>query len=132
MARSLLVGSLNLDSADAVFEAVGQTLSSNVSRVPDGETGDRLGWIFALQPRIAENPSLERTDASWGGDSTISHVFPQFRPRAGIVPETVEFGNLGYADDALASWASFERRVPTASFPSTFASRWRYRPRSSR
>lgn len=116
MARSLLVGSLNQDSADEVFATVGRTLGGAVGRVPDGETGDRLGWIFSLMPRIDASPDLARTDDSWGSD-TISHAFPQYRPRAGVAPEDVRFGNLGYADDALASWQRFKAAVERGALP---------------
>jgi len=114
MAKTLLVGSLNLESANEVFELVGETLADQVRRVPDGETGDRLGWIFSLHPRIAANESLERSEEQWGGD-LISHVFPQYRPRDGVAPDDVEFGNLGYADDALAAWPAFVAAVESGT-----------------
>ena len=41
----LLLGSVPLGSAAEVFETVGGTLGSLAPRIPDGETGDRLGWI---------------------------------------------------------------------------------------
>ena len=108
MARSLLVGSLNLESPDAVFAAVGAALRDDVARVPDGETGERLGWIFSLAPRFAAVDALELAPASWG--EHIDHHFDQYRPRDGVAPEDVEFGNLGYADDA-------SRRTPASATP---------------
>ena len=83
MARSLLVGSLNLESADAVFEAVGEILAGDVTRAPDGETGDRLGWIAALEPRIAATEGLERTPQTWGETET-RHSFSLFGPASGV------------------------------------------------
>ncbi len=116
MARSLLVGSVNLASAGDVFEMVGDTLRDELRWVPDGETGDRLGWVFSLQRHIAAVPTLELTPTKWGGD-TISHVFPQYRPRAGVPPEDVEFTELGYAADALASWPAFLDAVQRGVLP---------------
>src|SRR4051794_31993741 len=109
MARSLLVGSLNLESPAAVFAAAGAALRHDVARVPDGETGERLGWIFSLAPRFAAVDALELAPASWG--EHIDHHFDQYRPREGVAPEDVEFGNLGYADDAIASYARFRDAV---------------------
>ncbi|MFZ1994932.1 MAG: hypothetical protein WAU75_12540 [Solirubrobacteraceae bacterium] len=110
MARSLLVGSLNLESADVVFEAVGEILGGDVSRVPDGETGDRLGWIAALEPRIAATEGLERTPHTWG-ESETRHSFSLFGPAPGLGPDDITFANLGYADDALASYERFAAAV---------------------
>ncbi len=110
MARSLLVGSLNLESADAVFEAVGEILAGDVTRVPDGETGDRLGWIAALEPRIAATEGLERTPQTWGETET-RHSFSLFGPAPDVRADDITFANLGYADEAIASYARFAAAV---------------------
>ena len=116
MARSLLVGSVNLESADAVFEAVGRILGDDVSRVPDGETAERLGWIMSLEPRIAAVEALERSARTWG-EAEIDYPFPQFRPRAGTVADKVRFANLGYAEDAVASYERFASAVERGAVP---------------
>ena len=116
MARSLLVGSVNLESADAVFDAVGRILGDDVSRVPDGETAERLGWIMSLEPRIAAVEALERSARTWG-EAEIDHPFPQFRPRAGTVADKVRFANLGYAEDAVASYERFASAVERGAVP---------------
>ena len=113
MARSLLVGSLNLDSPDAVFAAVGAALRDDVARVPDGETGERLGWIFSLAPRFAAVDALPLAPRPPG--RAHRHHFDQYRPREGVAPEDVEFGNLGYADDAIASYARFRDAVESGT-----------------
>jgi hypothetical protein len=116
VARSLLVGSLNLESADTVFETVGQILGHDVSRVPDGETAERLGWIMSLEPRIAAVQALERSMQTWG-EAEIDYPFPQFRPRRGSATDEVRFASLGYADDALASYARFSSAVERGALP---------------
>ncbi len=116
MAASLLVGSMNLESADAVFAAVGDILREDVTRVPDGETGDRLNWIAALEPQIAETPGLERTSGTWG-EAETRHAFALFRPVSGVAASDIEFGNLGYADDAVASYAQFAAAVQRGVLP---------------
>jgi hypothetical protein len=40
-----LCGSVLLESADVVFRVVGEELGGVVRRIPDGETGERAGWI---------------------------------------------------------------------------------------
>ena len=42
----LLVGSVPLGSAGAVFEAVAASLEGLVKRIPDGEGGERTHWIM--------------------------------------------------------------------------------------
>jgi len=111
MADSLLVGSINLDSAEEVFAAVGEHLKDEVSRVPDGETGDRLGWIFSLAPRIKAVPDLESANKTYGDGHAVDMRFEVFRMKEGVKADEVEFGNLGYADDALASYEFFKSAV---------------------
>jgi hypothetical protein len=48
----LLVGSVPLDSAEAVFRACGQKLGANVVGLPDGETGDRTIWVVYQAYRV--------------------------------------------------------------------------------
>lgn len=93
-----LVGSVPLADAAAVFETAASILGDRVSRLPDGETGDRSHWISWQRAVLASNPSLEPAP-DWG-------PVPQFALRAGHA-EAAPFGNLGYADAALASWQAF-------------------------
>jgi hypothetical protein len=120
MASCLLVGSMNLESADAVFDAVGATLGSEVRRVPDGETGERLGWIFHLARRFAAVETLGlATTVGWDEKTGHSSLpgFQQFQPRPGVPPEAVRFGNLGYADDAIASYERFVNAIERGILP---------------
>ena len=78
--------------------------------MPDGETGDRLGWIAALEPQIAATDGLERTPQTWGETET-RHSFSLFGPAPGVRAEDITFANLGYADDAIASYARFAAAV---------------------
>ena len=41
----LIVGSVPLADAEAVFRAVAGALGERVRRIPDGETGARINWI---------------------------------------------------------------------------------------
>jgi hypothetical protein len=48
-----------MTSADDVCAAIGRTFGTAVRRIPDGETGDRLGWLDSQEPFLARNPWLE-------------------------------------------------------------------------
>ena len=50
-----LVGSIPLDNTEKVFRNVCKVLGDNLCRLPDGETGKRLGWIKFLQDYL-NNP----------------------------------------------------------------------------
>ena len=54
-----LVGSVPLSDADAVFRAVAGAVGGHVASIPDGETGDRIGWIKHLEDKLANHPLLE-------------------------------------------------------------------------
>ncbi len=58
--KVLLVGSIPLDSPEAVFRLVGETVGDLVSCVPDGEPGYRQQWINMLAACIySQTPWLE-------------------------------------------------------------------------
>lgn len=100
---ALLVGSVPLADSEQVFRAAVEILGDRLRRVPDGETGDRtnwIGWQFAV---MAQTPGIERVPTP---DDAYTSL-PSFR-LAGSADE-IAFGNLGYADAALASWAVFQR-----------------------
>jgi hypothetical protein len=100
----LLVGSVPLESPSAVFAEAGARLGSLAKRVPDGETGVRKDWIFWQGAAVARASGLapDGTRPLQGG-----YEFQLYR-LAGS-PADVEFGSLGYADVALASYREFAR-----------------------
>src|SRR3954453_9083510 len=93
---ALLVGSVPLDSAEAVFRTAAETLGDRLARIPDGETGDRAGWV-AWQGRTFKLPGFELVKP--GPDAYPPT--PRFRPLPGTDPAAAEFGDLGYAAAAL-------------------------------
>ena len=115
-----LVGSVPLDSAEEVFRAVAGELGARVRRIPDGETGDRTGWVGFQIPMLAAHESFEimpsgQPDAA---DSDLDKVaraegedytLPVFALRPGARPEALRFGDLGYARSAIASYSTFAR-----------------------
>jgi hypothetical protein len=103
----LLVGSIQLDSADAVLRASADAVGYFVPCLPDGETGPRSIWIGYLAKDVYHgHPEIETvkeldptrpTDVA-GGENKWS-----FRLRSGAGP----YLELGYAAFALESWELF-------------------------
>jgi hypothetical protein len=99
----LLVGSVPLADAGAVFGAASRALGAAAKRLPDGETGRRSNWIawqraaFAAVPALVESAARERE----------YQLFPPYTLREGSRIGEVRFGELGFATEALASWAVF-------------------------
>jgi hypothetical protein len=115
----LLVGSVDLKSAREVFETTSRALGFALKRIPDGETGERSGWVVWQVPRLMSNEFLERQpDAHVNYSSTESNVPPMFRLRAGTDPASVRFAALGYAEAALASYEIFAQIKKSARIAS--------------
>ena len=105
---AVLIGSVNLPTADAVFRAVAGHLGGDIARIPDGEVGERYYWLQFQTRRFDRTPGLVRL-----GDTPIliRDEFDQ-RPFAldgSVAAEDLRFPSLGYADAALESWATFSR-----------------------
>jgi hypothetical protein len=99
----LLVGSYAAENAAAVFRTVSQALGDRVRRIPDGETGDRSQWIRWQVFAFRDNPAFEFEPQLKGSDYQTDF----YRLRAGIAPQDVTFGPLGYAENAIASYNVF-------------------------
>jgi hypothetical protein len=111
-----LVGSVPLDSAQDVFSAVSATLGDRIQRLPDGETGERSGWVGSQIPRFAQHPQLEFCTSTRPGrraedvDDAVratgkDYERPRFRLTGDV--ESVRFGALGYAAAVRESYAIF-------------------------
>src|SRR5262245_34374350 len=100
-----LVGSVPLADAEDVFRTTSALLGDHLRRIPDGETGVRANWIGWQASVFARTPSLELLPDS-GKDYGVRI---RYRLRSGVAPSAVVFGDLGYADAALASYRVFER-----------------------
>lgn len=111
-----LVGSLSLASPQEVFEEVGRRLSACVTRIPDGETGER-GKPFTFQKdfvdRFERAEGLERLPDRRSGDMTLL----QFGLRSGVNPADVNIENLPFANAALEAYASFKRLRAAGTVP---------------
>jgi hypothetical protein len=100
-----LVGSVPLPSAAAVFEQVSKRLGPLISRISDGETGERLQFI-GWQEKVIEAAQGLQPAGEWqvAGKRTVLYGLA---PK--IAAESIKFGPLGYADAAKSSYAVFKR-----------------------
>lgn len=88
-----LTGSINVPSVDDAFALVGSRLQPGVTRVPDGEPGDRANWVLTQSRHFLDNPTLEV-------------IGEQARVRAGT---PVRFGYFDYASTTARSYAAFRQ-----------------------
>ncbi|WP_103381814.1 hypothetical protein [Pseudonocardia dioxanivorans] len=112
-----LVGSVPLESTEAVFRAATTALGDLIGRLPDGETGDRTGWVGFQLPLLQNHPDFvmaPRPGAESADDvekairaESEDYEVPVFRLRDGADPARLTFGDLGYARAALDSWKVF-------------------------
>ena len=106
-----LVGSVPLASASAVFSTACHHLEGLISRVPDGETGERTNWIGWQLPKLAASPGLavrEESEHDYGTPGQIYTTGPI---------DQVRLDNLGYRDAALASYAEFKALKERGEIP---------------
>jgi len=108
-----LIGSVPLASTEEVFRRLAGALGPLLSRMPDGETGERRRWIYWQRIMLERHPDMEvDPDAGllelreWDGSLLRRTDLLRFRP--GVDPDRVEFPT-GYAKAARDSWAHFER-----------------------
>jgi hypothetical protein len=102
-------GSVNLPDAETVFRELATRVPLGVSRLPDGETGDRARWIGYQLTRLLATPGLERVDPDPAGAEAYGGDRPTLRLAAGVDPDDVEWPDLGYASAYLDSYATFGR-----------------------
>lgn len=110
---ALLVGSVPLQDSEAVFRTSTDVLGDRLRRIPDGETGERTNWIGWQVAVMAATPAL---DLATKPDDAYT-ALPLFRIRDGVAAGNVRFGNLGYADAALASYQTFAALKASGTVP---------------
>ena len=106
---TLLVGSVNLERAEDVLAMAADVLGDSLRSIPDGETGERLGWYQWQEAVLAKAPFLTRTGQGRGGDKQSVDQFEL--SRYGVKGELSgsTFDKLGYADVAAASYGIFRQ-----------------------
>lgn len=89
--RFYLTGSINVPGVEDAFRLVGAQLQPGVTRVPDGEPGDRANWVLTQAGHFFDNPTLDVVDG-------------RARIRPGV---SVEFPAVDYHSVAAESYALF-------------------------
>lgn len=104
--RVHLVGSMPLDTTEDVFRTVCGALGPYLRRLPDGETGpQRKLYVGYQRAQFFEHPKLVAGPAPAGFPLPTGVV----RPRPGVSAAEIDFSELGYAREALASYPLFAR-----------------------
>lgn len=97
------VGSIGLETTDAVFTCVGQTVKPYLKRCPDGEVAGRRLWISYQWPVLRATSFLEPSS-----DRTVPGMgLTTLRVKPGTEPSDIAFGELGYAREARVSYQDF-------------------------
>lgn len=108
MSRNVyLVGSVPMKDTRTVFETVSAVLGPRLKRIPDGETGERLNWVFWQEALFARHPAFERSDKDFQLHAT-SGKSHRYRLKPGLSARDVSFDNIFYADVAIGSYRTFK------------------------
>jgi hypothetical protein len=108
-----LVGSVPLADSETVFRSVGEALGPHLRRVPDGETGERIRWIWFQREMLLNHPQMEIDPdaglfAVYQWDGVLLRESPYLRFKPSVDPSAVHFPT-GYAEAATASYTVFSR-----------------------
>jgi hypothetical protein len=111
--RVHLIGSIPLPDCEQVFRRVAAELGAYLSRIPDGETGDRARWIYFQSIMLKAHPAMELDPTipplrfvQWDGKLVREVLLVRFKD--GIDPDAV-FYDTGYDRAAIDSYAVFKR-----------------------
>ena len=99
-------GSVNLADARSVMREIVLRVPSGLRRIPDGETGDRGGWIFFQMQKFLQSPLLVPARPLDAADGDYEQL-PQLRLADGVVPAQMRWPDLGYAEAYLGSYEIF-------------------------
>ncbi len=108
-----LVGSVPLADAETVFRTAAAALGPHLRRIPDGETGERIRWIWFQRDMLWHHPDMEEDPAAglfavYQWDGVLLRESPYLRFKASANPDAVRFPT-GYAEAAAASYATYAR-----------------------
>ena len=116
-----LIGSVPLPDAETVFRTVARELGPYLARMPDGETGNRIRWIWWQRDMLLRHPAMEPDPETppfevrqW--DGALLRTTDWLRLKAGVDPATVNF-DTGYAAAARDSYAIFRRLRDAGEIP---------------
>ena len=116
-----LVGSVAMDTCEEVFERLSESVGPYISRIPDGETGNRSRWIAFQREILIEHPDIEVDPTvpeleirEWNG--RLLRAMPLLRFKGGTDLESVRF-DTGYDTAALDSYGVFRTMRSNGRIP---------------
>ena len=108
-----LVGSAPVAGAEEMFRLSMKHLGAHIKRLPDGEAGERDTWIRWQYAKIGMSPQMVQ--------STLENTYvpvPPYEVAATVTTaDQIELPNLGYADAAIASFATFQALTSEGVIP---------------
>jgi hypothetical protein len=111
-------GSVNLPDAETVMREISSRIPTGVRRMTDGETGDRNYWISFQIRKFEQMPEFERVASGRAYETEADAPdMPQLRLAEGASAETIDWPNLGYADEYTKSFAIFDRLQEQGTVP---------------
>ncbi|MFE1485433.1 hypothetical protein ACFW80_31580 [Streptomyces fimicarius] len=96
-------GGVNLPDPATVMRTLAEQIPVGVRRLPDGETGGRSQWIGFQLPRVLSAPGLREV----GGEDGAYTGGPTAALDGDTDPDTIDWGDLGYAAEYRKSYAVF-------------------------
>jgi hypothetical protein len=111
-------GSVNLPDAETVMREISSRIPVGVSRMTDGETGDRGYWILFQIRKFQQMPEFEPVTVGRAYETAAdAPQSPQLRLAEGASADTIEWPNLGYADAYAESFEVFDRLQREGTIP---------------
>jgi hypothetical protein len=111
----LLTGSVPLKPASKVFEVVSNCVGAHLRRMPDGE---QAGWVGTVRGAIARLDAFEPgTVSRIGTVASFSRPMQMLRLKPGRSAADLDLGELGFARNALASYAEFRKLKAAGTIP---------------
>ncbi len=102
-------GSVNLPNSETVMREISARIPDGVTRMTDGETGERNYWIRFQIQKFAQMPEFEQVAAVQAYETTSdAPEMVQFRLAQERSADTIVWPNLGYADAYATSFNVFD------------------------
>jgi hypothetical protein len=110
MREVLLTGSIPLQPASKVFEALARHLGTAAPFYPDGE---QARWSRAFSDSLAENPALEVLHTR----QTQFGSYPYYALKRGLKSKDLKLGPFKFASNAIASYSQFKQLKDAGVIP---------------
>ncbi|MFZ0087925.1 MAG: hypothetical protein WAL63_00370 [Solirubrobacteraceae bacterium] len=111
-------GSVNLPDAETVMREISSRIPTGVRRMTDGETGERGYWILFQIQKFMQMPEFESVAVGQAYDSAAdAPQMPQLRLADGASAASIDWPNLGYADEYAKSFQIFDQLQQERTIP---------------